>query len=161
MERLEEVVEAVVDRGLSNPRFFCFVVGMQLRVVVTVFVFVSVSTELEMTVVGSKDSVTVPLPTKVVTIGSVVDGSRRGPCLAVVVTVRVTVIVDCAIVRVTVTKTVVSCSGDGDVELTADVELSPGSFGVSASDRSPRSRTMTVEVTGGPLIVVVIVVVEF
>jgi hypothetical protein len=66
--------------------------------------------------------------------------------------------VDCATVRVTVTKTVVAC-GCGE----ADVGVSPDCVGAEATDRSPRSRTMIttlVEVTGGPVIVEVVDVVE-
>jgi hypothetical protein len=87
VERVMAVREAVVDRGLSNPRLICLDVGMQLRVVVSNSVSVCVNVELETIVVGSNDSVTVPFPTKAVTVASVVDGSRRGLCSTVVVTV--------------------------------------------------------------------------
>jgi hypothetical protein len=40
VERLMAVGEAVVDRGLSNPRLLCLDVGMQLRVLVTISVSV-------------------------------------------------------------------------------------------------------------------------
>lgn len=61
--------------------------------------------------------------------------------------------------RVTVTKTVVAwgCAG-------ADVGASPYCVGVNAIDTIPRSRTMIstfVEVTGGPVIVDVVDIVEF
>lgn len=77
----------VVDRGLSNPRLVGFDAGTQLRVVVTVLMSISVDVTLETIVVGSSDSVTVLFPTKAVTVASVVDGLRRGPCSTVVVTV--------------------------------------------------------------------------
>jgi hypothetical protein len=87
VEERVELADAWIDRGLSNPRLVGFDAGTQLRVVVTILMSISVDVKLETIVVGSSDSVTVLFPTKAVTVASVVDGVRRGPCLTVVVTI--------------------------------------------------------------------------